>query len=159
MGIFKAALRIVDNPVTRVAAHGLSAVGEVEKKLAHSKPVVATTEWIGKRADSVARHIAHETVDQLASLVEMPKLTEEDLSLGLSKKGRLAAAGIAVAGAAYSGYNQYQNYAMGDKAVYGTPTPSIQPYMMKQLPNDISAGATGDLVFALNANNQNGFIG
>lgn len=158
MGIFRAALKIVDNPITRTAAHGLSAVGEVERQIMHFKPVAATTEWLGEKTDSLAHRAAHETIDQLASLVEMPKLTEGDLSLGLSKKGRLAAAGIAVAGAAYSGYNQYQNYAMGGKAVHGTPAPSIQPYMMKQLPNDISAGATGDLVFALNANNQNGFI-
>ena len=96
---------------------------------------------------------------RLASIISEPVAKGDVFNRKLTGFGKLVAVGFGGAAAVSGAQGQRNQNDMGknDGSIL-TATPSMAPYMQKVTGPDLSAGATGDLVFALNSNRESGFL-
>lgn len=104
------------------------------------------------------------TVDQILGM--LGSIVKEDESkmfgYGFNGKGKLLIAGIGAAGMASAAKGERDRRDMGVSNGIRYATPSIRPYLNQQQGHggmgDISAGATGDLVFAMHNQRNGGYL-
>lgn len=104
------------------------------------------------------------TVDQILGIFgSLVKKDESNLfGYGFSGKGKVLIAGMGIAGTASAAKEERDRRDMGVSNGVRYATPSIRPYLNQQQGHggmgDISAGATGDLVFAMHNQRNRGYL-
>lgn len=85
---------------------------------------------------------------------------DEDSILGytLNKTGKAFAIGVAAVGTANAAINERNVNDMGTNIGIRAATPSIRGYLPQKGMGDISAGASGDLVFAMHNQRGRGYL-
>lgn len=97
-------------------------------------------------------------IAEMASLMSKPIAEGDVFNRKLTNFGKSVGIGFGVAAAASGAQGQRNQNDMGrSDGSITTATPSIASYMQKTT-GDMSAGATGDLVFALDRNRESGFL-
>ena len=155
MSVFRTIMKkTLSGSVSAIKSSAESINNKAEKLNLNSK-----IEKIGLR--TTAEGHVYDVIDAIAGLTEKRTPDGSMLDRKLSRSGKMVGLGIGVYGTASSAINQQNMNDIGtsDGKIYAA-NPSIKSYMQKPAPPpDLSAGATGDLVFALNDNRQTGFLG